>query len=118
MLAIHHNRGDRQIVNTPHRGAIFGLPENAVAEIPCIVDRAGAHPIVIGELPLALRGLVFAVKAYEQLTVQAALSGDYRVALQALVAHPLVPSYEVAAPLLDELLAAHRAHLPQFVDRR
>ena len=118
MLAIYHNRGDRQVVNTPNRGALFGLPESAVAEIPCTVDRAGAHPIVIGNLPPALRGLVFAVKAYELLTVEAALSGDYRAALQALVAHPLVPSYEVAAPLLDELLAAHRAYLPRFADPR
>ena len=117
MLAVYHNRGDRQVVNTPSRGAISGLPENAVAEIPCTVDRAGAHPIVIGELPLAVRGLVFAVKSYEQITARAALSGDYRTALQALLAHPLVPSYDVAAPLLDELLAAHRAYLPRFAER-
>jgi 6-phospho-beta-glucosidase len=114
MRAIYHNRQERQVVNTPNLGAIRGLPVGAVAEIPCIVDRAGPHPIMVGDLPPSLCGLVSAVKAYEQLTVRAAVSGDYRLALQALLAHPLVPSYETAVPLLDELLAAHRAYLPRF----
>ena len=38
-----------------------------------------------------------------------------RVAMQALVAHPLVPSWEVAKPLLEELLAANRPWLPWVV---
>jgi 6-phospho-beta-glucosidase len=56
--------------------------------------------------------LIQAVKAYESLTVQAAVEGSKRVALQALMAHPLVPSWEVARPLLDDLLAANHAWIP------
>ncbi len=114
MLAVRHNLHTRQYINTPNRGAIRSLPDDAVVEVACVVNQGGAHPIVCGDLPPAVRGLAGAVKAYEQLTVQAAVSGDYRLALQALLAHPLVPSYDVAAPLLDELLAANRAYLPQF----
>jgi len=114
MLAIWHNRGERQYANVPNRGAIRDLSDDAVVEIACMVDRLGPHPIMVGELPPAIRGLVCAVKAYEQLTVEAAVTGSYRLALQALLAHPLVPSYEVAVPLLNELLAAHREYLPQF----
>jgi 6-phospho-beta-glucosidase len=114
MLAVCHNLGERQYVNTPNCGATRDLPDGAVVETPCMVDGAGPHPLVIGSLPLALRGLICAVKAYEQLTVQAAVTGSYQVALQALLAHPLVPSYDVARPLLDELLAANRQHLPLF----
>ena len=66
----------------------------------------------MGEIPLPIRGLIQAVKAYESLTVQAAVEGSRRIALQALMAHPLVPSWEVAQPLLDELLAANRAWIP------
>ena len=61
-----------------------------------------------------MRGLVEAVKAYEELAIEAALSGDRDVALRALLANPLVADYDVAAPLLDALLEANRAHLPRF----
>ena len=68
-----------------------------------------------GELPLPVRGLIQAVKAYDSLTVEAAVQGSARVALQALMAHPLVPSWEVAQPLLDVLLAANAEWLPWAV---
>jgi len=112
MAAIYHNRGERQIVQVPNQGAIDGIPPDASVEVPCIVDRTGAHPIRMGPLPLPIRGLVQAVKAYESLTVQAAVEGSRRVAMQALMAHPLVPSWQVAKPLLEELLAANQPWLP------
>jgi 6-phospho-beta-glucosidase len=68
-------------------------------------------------LPPEMLGLVEQVKAYERLTVRAAVTGDRGVALQALMANPLVRSYDIATPLLDALLEAHRAHLPQFFAR-
>ncbi len=114
MISLYHNRGDRQYINTLNCGAIASLPAEAVVEMACVVDQTGARPIIYGDLPPAARGLASAVKAYEQLTVRAAATGDYRLALQALVVHPLVSSYDIAAPLLDELLAANRAYLPQF----
>ena len=61
-----------------------------------------------------MRGLVQAVKAYEELTVAAATSGDRRTALRALMANPLVADWAVSEPLLDALLEANRAHLPRF----
>jgi 6-phospho-beta-glucosidase len=112
MHAVHHNTGDRQIVQMLNRGAIDGIPDDASVEVACAVDRLGPHPLRFGALPLSLRGLVQAVKAYESLTVQAAMEGSERIALQALLAHPLVPSYSVAKALLAELLAANRRWLP------
>lgn len=112
MLAIYHNKGERQIVQVLNQGAVDGVPPDASMELACIVDRMGPHPIHFGAIPLPIRGLIQAVKAYESLTVQAAVEGSKRVAMQALMAHPLVPSWEVASPLLDELLAANRLWLP------
>ncbi len=108
MRAIVHNTGERQIVQVLNAGALDDIPADASVEVPCLVDATGAHPLRMGALPLPIRGLVQAVKAYESLTVQAAVEGSRRVALQALMAHPLVPSWEVARPLLDELLEANR----------
>jgi 6-phospho-beta-glucosidase len=90
------------------------LPDDAVLEMPCLVDARGITPLVQPEPPAAVWGLIAAVKNYEQLAVDAAVSGDRSLALQALLAHPLVGDYDVAVPLLAEMLEANRKYLPQF----
>ena len=45
---------------------------------------------------------------------KAAITGNKKLALEALVAHPLVRDYDVAKPLLEEMLEAHKEYLPQF----
>jgi 6-phospho-beta-glucosidase len=117
MKAIHTNQEKIIIVNVPNRGAVPGLPNDAVVEIPCVVDAAGIHAMKVPEVPTAMWGIISAVKNYEQLAVEAAVSGSRDLALMALMAHPLVQDYEVAKPLLDELLEANRSYLPQFFDR-
>jgi 6-phospho-beta-glucosidase len=112
MEAILHNRGDRQITQVLNNGAVDGIPASASMELQCVVDRTGAHPLRFGELPLPVRGLVQAVKAYESLAVQAAVEGSPHVVLQALMAHPLTPSLGVAKPMLQELLEANKPWLP------
>ena len=61
-----------------------------------------------------MRGLVQHVKAYEQLSVQAAVTGDRETAIWALVNNPLIGSYQAAAELVDRLVEAHREYLPAF----
>jgi 6-phospho-beta-glucosidase len=112
MEAVYHNRGDRQVVQVLNQGAVDDIPADASMELPCIVDRLGPHPIRMGPLPLAIRGLVQSVKAYESLTVQAAMEGSRQVAMQALMTHPLVPSWDVAKLLLNELFEANKPWLP------
>jgi len=111
--------GDRahHYVNVRNNGSVAGLPDDAVVEVPATVDRAGAHPVPIAPLAPELLGLVQAVTAYEVLTIQAARTGDRRVAVRALLANPLVRQWDLAVPLLDALLEANRPHLPQFFDR-
>jgi 6-phospho-beta-glucosidase len=84
-----------------------------VVEIPARIDRDGAHPVALEPLAPEMRGLVQAAKAYEELAVAAAISGDRRTALRAMIANPLV-GWEVAEPLLDALLEANRQYLPRF----
>jgi 6-phospho-beta-glucosidase len=106
--------GDVQVVDVRNGTALAGLPADAVVEVPARIDRDGAHPLAQAPLAPELLGLVQHVSAYETLAVAAARSGDRATALKALLANPLVAGYEVAAPLLDALLAANRAHLPRF----
>jgi len=112
ILAIHYNKGERQITQVLNQGALDDIPADASVEVPTIVDRTGAHPLRMGAIPLPIRGLIQSVKAYESLTVQAAVEGSKRIALQALVAHPLVPSWDVAKALFADLLEANKPWLP------
>jgi len=114
MNALHNNLGEVLIVNTAHLGAVDGLPPDAALEIPSMVNAAGIFPLRQAEVPRSVWGLVSAVKNYEQLTVEAAVSGDRQLAMEALLAHPLVGDYDVAVKLLDEMLEANKAYLPQF----
>ncbi len=111
---IHNNRGTTHIVNVQNNGSIENLADDAVVEVACTVDRGGAVPQKLGEAPSTVRGLLCAVKCYEELTAEAAVTGDRRTALLALLAHPLVPSHNVAEALLERILEAHAEHLPQF----
>ena len=115
LLNAHYNDlGETHIVNTRHAGAVPDWPADWVLELPCRVDRSGIHPLPADPLSLACFGLLAQVKAYEILTVEAAVHGDRRAAYGALLAHPLGPAADRVGAVLDDLLTTHRAHLPQF----
>ncbi|MFV2176988.1 glycoside hydrolase family 4 [Actinomadura sp. LOL_016] len=114
ICALHRDEGRRMIVNTRNNGAIASLDDDAIVEVPAIVGRSGPVPLTMGPLPAPVRGLTRAIHGYERLASDAAVTGDRRTALQALLAHPFVRSKHTAERILDEGLAAHRAHLPQF----
>jgi len=54
------------------------------------------------------------VKLYEKLTVQAIREKSRNLAVQALMAHPLVLSFSRARPLVDEYLAAHQEYVGKW----
>jgi 6-phospho-beta-glucosidase len=114
IASLHDGAGDIQVVDVRNDGALPGLPDEAVVEIPARIDKDGAHPLPLEPLAPEMLGLVQAAKAYEMLAIEAAMSGDRQVALRALLANPLVADYDVAAPLLDALLEANRRYLPRF----
>jgi 6-phospho-beta-glucosidase len=114
IASLHAGTGDEQVVDIRNNGALPGLPDDAVVEIPAHIGEDGASPGRLVPLAPELLGLVQQVKAYERLTVQAAIHGDRRAALKALLANPLVGRYNVATALLDALLDANRRHLPRF----
>lgn len=112
--AIANDKKERYVVNIKNQGAIPDFSPDQIVEVPAIVGKHGAVPIKMGPLPEKIRDLILAVKKAEDLNVEAALTGSYEKALAAFKAHPLIPTPELAPKILDELLAAHRAYLPQF----
>ena len=114
IASLHLGQGDVQVVNLRNDGALPDLPASAVVEIPARIDATGATPLPLAPLAPELRGLVQAVKAYEELAVEAAITGDRTLAVKALLAHPLVGRYELARDLVAALLDANRPLLPRF----
>jgi 6-phospho-beta-glucosidase len=112
--AVHQDTGQVQIVNTRNDGALPDLPPDVVVELRSRIDSSGAQALPVAPMPPAIRGLTQAVKAYEQLTIRAGVEGDEQAAVQALLAHPLVPSFAAAQGLWAAIKQANRAHLPQF----
>ncbi|WP_372630470.1 6-phospho-beta-glucosidase [Cohnella sp.] len=115
MSSIYNNRKDIQTVNVRNNGIIPFLPDDVSVEVNSLIDAEGAHPIQLSRsVGPEIRGLMTLVKAYEELTVEAAVHGDRKKALQALALHPLVGTAELARSMLRDILEQHEAYLPQF----
>ncbi len=112
--SIYNDKGDIQPVNTKNNGSIASIPNDSAVEVSCVITKDGPKPIVMGDLPVAVRGLVQQIKSFERIACEAAVEGDYNKAILALTINPLVASDKVAKQIVDEMLEAHKEHLPQF----
>jgi 6-phospho-beta-glucosidase len=99
-------------LNVANQGAVSGMRDEDVVEVPCWVSRHLIRPLAMGALPDSALGLMKQIKAYERLTIEAALEQSYAKALAALSLHPLVPSYNTAQAILDDYITQHGALLP------
>jgi 6-phospho-beta-glucosidase len=90
------------IVNTLNNGAINGLPDDCVVEVPCVVGRDLVQPCNVGDVPLHCLGLLARVKAYERLAIQAAVEGSEEKAVAALVTHPLISDERIARSIVGK----------------
>lgn len=114
MSAIYNDKNEIHTVNIKNNGSILDLPNNSVIETNAIVNKNGTTPISSGNLPNSIKGLVQQVKAYETLTVEAAVKGDYNTAFLALINNPLGGSIDITKKLLKDILHENKKYLPQF----
>jgi 6-phospho-beta-glucosidase len=109
---IENDRRNRQIVCCRNNGAVPGFDDDASVEVPAIIGANGAAAIAQPAPEPAIRGLMQLIKAYETLTVEAAVTGDREKAFQALLSHPLAPPDSAKCrALLDDLLELNREYL-------
>ncbi|MEM2479785.1 MAG: hypothetical protein QXM44_03510 [Candidatus Bathyarchaeia archaeon] len=101
-------------VNIPNNGCISGLPDEAIVEIPAVVGPFGFRGLNVGRLPKGIETILQYRIAQQELTVEAALTGDREIALQALSLDPMVPTLSIAKSMLDDYIEAHKQFLPQF----
>jgi len=112
--SIVHDRGDVITVDTQNHNALPDLPEHVCVEVPARIYKDHVVPLEAGSMPLSVRGLVQTVKAYEEMTIEAAITGSQKSAIAALMANPLVGTYPKARAFLDRVIANEGKYLKAF----
>jgi alpha-galactosidase len=110
------DRPGRFPLNIPNEGQVADLPLGAMVESMCIVDGGGVRGTSAVSLPAGMAEALRRVSASQELTVDAAVSGDRDAAFAAMLLDPLASrlDYDELATMTDEMLAATAEWLPQF----
>ena len=117
MESIVEDRGERFIVNVINEGLVPNLPASVAVEVPAVVNAEGVHPIGIGALPMGLAAVLGRHALVEEITADAALTGDRSLLRQAMTADPLLDATlepKAIEALMQEMLTTNGRYLPQF----
>jgi alpha-galactosidase len=112
--SIEHDRKKIYSVNMPNNGAIPGLPEDAVLELPAAAAASGFKQLHIEDFPQLLKGIIAKHVAIGEITVEAALKGDRRLFLEAVMLGGYMTDKNAASMMVDELIETQKQFLPQF----
>ncbi|MCC6626427.1 MAG: alpha-glucosidase/alpha-galactosidase [Chloroflexi bacterium] len=107
--------------NVANAGLIDNLPADACVEVPCLVNANGVQPVVVGALPPQLAALNRTNINVQQLTVEAAVTGNRDHVYQAVMLDPhaaAVLSLDEIWAMTDDLIQAHGAALPALTPGR
>ncbi len=114
ITSIYNDKRTTMTVSTRNNGTIKDLPDDCAVEVTCTLTGKGPVPYNFGSFKPQERGLLQLMKAMEELTMEAAVTGDRGTLLQAFMMNPLITSGDVAKQVMEELLEAHKKHLPNF----
>lgn len=97
--------------NVPNRGLITNLPQGCCVEVPCLANRNGLQPVVIGDLPPQLAAICRTNINVQSLAVEAALTGNRDAVYHAVMLDPhagATLTLDKIWAMCDELIAAHQ----------
>lgn len=117
IASIYADKKTHMVVSTLNRGSVPDLPSDHVVEVSAQIGAAGALPMAFGHFQPAERGWIQLMKNMELVIDEAAVTGDYGLALQAFIMNPMIKSGQKAKDMLDEMLVANEKYLPQFADK-
>lgn len=103
--------------NVMNDGLIRNLPGESCVEVPCLVDKNGIQPTMIGDLPPHLAALIQTNINVQSLTVEAALTGKREHIYHAAMLDPHTAAeldLDQIYDLVDALIAAHGDWLPDY----
>ncbi|MGV3025117.1 6-phospho-beta-glucosidase [Clostridium thermobutyricum] len=112
---IYNDKKNIVAVNIKNNGKLKQFDNDSAVEISCYITKNGPVPVeTVSDLPIAAQGLTSQIKAFERLAVEAAVTGNYDTALLAMVTNPLIADDDKGRIILNDMLVAHKKHLPQF----
>ncbi len=100
--------------NLPNRGLVPNLPSEVVLELTAVATARGFRGLQHPDYPDVLAAMLAKTIAGQALTVEAALKGDRRLFVEAILTDGAVRDRETAENLVDELIKTHKIYLPQF----
>ncbi len=101
--------------NVPNKSLITNLPEGCCVELPCLVDKNGVQPTVVGDLPLQLAALNRTNINVQELAVAGAVTGKKDYIYQAAMLDPLtaaVLDMDSIKQMVDEMFDKQKQWLP------
>jgi alpha-galactosidase len=98
-------------VNIPNDGIITNLPSNFIVECPAIINKDGIHGITLGEFPKGLLAFLRMQASFQELVVEAILTQSKNIALQALLANPIIETTWQANKILEEMLKLQKKYI-------
>ncbi|CAA9589941.1 MAG: GH4 [uncultured Thermomicrobiales bacterium] len=104
--ALTNGAADFFQVNIPNKGALAGVADDVVVEVPAWIDRTGLHPLRVTPLPkkIMLERILPGVVDMER-ELEAFKTGDRTMLLYNVLTSPQTHSYDQAVAVLDDLLA-------------
>ncbi len=107
------NLGKQFFINSPNRGAVINMPDDAFLELKCNIDMVkGPQPISFGQMPRGLLGLQMQVLDSHELAAEAAVTCNYKILLRAMMTDPLINNIGDAKMIMNELLEIEKDILP------
>lgn len=103
---------DLPAVNVPNRGAIPGLPDEMVVEVPADVVDGALVPRRMDPLPEGILAMVQRQGSIHKLLVEAYVEQSQAKLLQAILLDPIVDNHNRAVAMLDEFLVLQKDVLP------
>ena len=97
------------VLCVPNNGAIPGLAPDDIVEISCDIKNGNAVPQRFNAIESGRFELIRRVKSYERLASRAIIQKDIKTAVDALMLHPLVGSYQAAVVLARKYFALYSA---------
>jgi alpha-galactosidase len=107
-------------VNLPNEGNVTNVPDQSVVEIMGIVDASGVRGRDQATVPGVMGEFVRRINTVQEWTVEAALTGDRSLVLEAMMADPMAGqlAYDDIITMTNEMLEATSPWLPQFTGTR
>jgi len=101
-------------VNMTNGGAIPNLPKDAILELPAAATAKGLLPLQINDFPDVFAGIITRLLIIADLVVEAALKGDKKLFVEAVVMGGFVTERSAAEKMVSEVLASQKKYLSQF----